>query len=123
MNSISLSLLDLFYITAEVQICRHAERFSRSLAATSFRYITTERTVPCGSWPLTESSPVKGAAFTRAQWDQRLAKYGTGTDVPALAFAQNLVAVYPEVKAFLMERNIRKLVYELRRCCDQSYEE
>ena len=48
----------------------------------------------------------KGDLFTRAQWDQLLAEYGAVTDVPALAFSEDLVAAYPEAKVVLMERNI-----------------
>ena len=48
----------------------------------------------------------KGEAFTRAQWDQLLADYGAVTDVPALAFADDLVAAYPQAKVVLMDRNI-----------------
>ena len=48
----------------------------------------------------------EGEPFARAQWDQLLAEYGAVTDVPALAFSEDLVAAYPEAKVVLMERNI-----------------
>ena len=48
----------------------------------------------------------KGEPFARAQWDQLLAEYGAVTDVPALAFSEDLVAAYSEAKVVLMERNI-----------------
>lgn len=48
----------------------------------------------------------KGEPFTRAQWDQLLAEYGAVTDVPALAFSEELIAVYPEAKVVLVERDV-----------------
>lgn len=50
----------------------------------------------------------KGEPFTRTEWDQLLAEYGAITDVPALAFWDDLVSVYPEAKVVLMERDIDK---------------
>ncbi|KAL8724932.1 MAG: hypothetical protein Q9181_006614 [Wetmoreana brouardii] len=46
-----------------------------------------------------------GPPFARPQWDQLLAEYGAVTDVPALAFWQDLVAAYPEAKVVLMQRD------------------
>lgn len=48
----------------------------------------------------------RGEPFTRAQWDQLLAEYGGVTDVPALAFSEDLIAAYSEAKVVLMERDI-----------------
>ncbi len=48
----------------------------------------------------------KGKPFTRNDWDRLLADYGAVTDIPALAFWEDLVDAYPEAKAVLMERDI-----------------
>ena len=48
----------------------------------------------------------KGKAFTRKEWDQLLAEYGAITDVPALAFWEDLLVAYPEAKVVLIERDI-----------------
>ena len=48
----------------------------------------------------------KGKPFARKEWDQLLAEYGAIADVPALAFWEELLAAYPEVKVVLMERDI-----------------
>ncbi len=50
----------------------------------------------------------KGKKFIRAEWDQLLADYGAVTDVPALAFWQDLILAYPEAKVVIMERDIEK---------------
>ena len=50
----------------------------------------------------------KGEPFTRVEWDKLLAEYGAVTDVPALAFSEELISVYPEAKVVLMERDIEK---------------
>lgn len=50
----------------------------------------------------------KGEPFSRLQWDQLLAEYGAITDVPALAFWDDLVSAYPEAKVVLMERDIER---------------
>ena len=50
----------------------------------------------------------KGKTFTRAEWDQLLAEYGAVTDVPALAFWEDLILAYPEAKVVIMERDIEK---------------
>ena len=50
----------------------------------------------------------KGKEFTRAEWDQLLAEYGAVTDVPVLAFWEDLVLAYPEAKVVIMERDIEK---------------
>ncbi|KAM0802925.1 efflux pump antibiotic resistance protein [Usnea florida] len=50
----------------------------------------------------------KGKPFTRTEWDQLLSDYGAVTDVPALAFSEDLISAYPEAKVVLMERDIEK---------------
>lgn len=50
----------------------------------------------------------KGKPFTRTEWDQLLSEYGAVTDVPALAFSEDLIHAYPEAKIVLMERDIDK---------------
>jgi len=50
----------------------------------------------------------KGKPFSRPEWDQLLAEYGAVTDVPALAFWEDLVSAYPEAKVVLMEREIER---------------
>ena len=49
----------------------------------------------------------KGEEFTRAGWDQLLGEYSAvSADPPAIAFAEDLVRMYPEAKVILVERNI-----------------
>lgn len=49
----------------------------------------------------------KGTLFTRTDWDQLLGSYSAvSADPPAVAFAEDLVAAYPEAKAILVERDI-----------------
>ena len=50
----------------------------------------------------------RGKQFTRTEWDQLLADYSAVTDVPALAFSEDLISAYPEAKVVLMERDIDK---------------
>ena len=50
----------------------------------------------------------KGKRFDRTEWDQLLAEYGAVTDVPALAFWEDLILAYPEAKVVIMERDIEK---------------
>ncbi|KAI4095342.1 MAG: hypothetical protein LQ344_001640 [Seirophora lacunosa] len=45
-----------------------------------------------------------GPAFTRRDWDSLLGDYGAVTDVPAIAFWDDLLAAYPEAKVVLVER-------------------
>lgn len=48
-----------------------------------------------------------GRQFTRTDWDQLLGSYGAvSADPPAVAFAEDLVAAYPEAKVILVEREI-----------------
>ncbi|KAL8899387.1 MAG: hypothetical protein Q9207_006224 [Kuettlingeria erythrocarpa] len=64
----------------------------------------------CGMWIRAFDAKFagKGEPFTRTEWDQLLAEYGAVTDVPALAFWEDLVAAYPEAKVVLMERDIER---------------
>ncbi|KAI1326731.1 efflux pump antibiotic resistance protein [Xylariaceae sp. FL0255] len=50
----------------------------------------------------------KGKPFGRAEWDELLGDYSAVTDVPAIAFADDLMTVYPEAKVVLVEREIDK---------------
>ncbi|KAL8758362.1 MAG: hypothetical protein Q9184_003951 [Pyrenodesmia sp. 2 TL-2023] len=50
----------------------------------------------------------KGEPFTRTECDQLRAEYGAVTDVPALAFWEDLMSAYPEAKVVLMERDIER---------------
>lgn len=48
-----------------------------------------------------------GAPFGRAEWDQLLGGFGAvSSDTPAIAFADDLVAAYPEAKVVLVERDV-----------------
>lgn len=47
----------------------------------------------------------QGLPFTRERWDRLLGDFGAVSDVPAIAFAEDLVAAYPEAKVILVERN------------------
>ncbi|MCJ1336348.1 hypothetical protein MMC09_001624 [Bachmanniomyces sp. S44760] len=48
-----------------------------------------------------------GPRFTRTNWDQLLGNYSAvSADPPAVAFAEDLVAAYPEAKVILVEREI-----------------
>ena len=49
----------------------------------------------------------QGPRFTRTDWDQLLGSYGAvSADPPAVAFAEDLVAAYPDAKVILVEREI-----------------
>jgi Sulfotransferase domain len=49
----------------------------------------------------------KGLQFTRTKWDQLLGSHSAvSADPPAVAFAEDLVAAYPEAKVILVEREI-----------------
>ena len=49
----------------------------------------------------------KGRKFARADWDQVLGDYSAvSADPPAVAFAEDLIAAYPEAKVVLVEREI-----------------
>lgn len=50
----------------------------------------------------------KGKPFERADWDDLLGQYGAITDVPAIAFADELIEAYPEAKVVLVERDVEK---------------
>ena len=49
-----------------------------------------------------------GQMFTRSDWDQLLGPYSAVTDLPAIAFAEDLIKAYPEAKVILIERDIEK---------------
>ena len=49
----------------------------------------------------------KGHQFTRVDWDQLLGEYSAvSADTPPVAFAEDLVAAYPEAKVILVERDL-----------------
>ncbi|KAJ4210667.1 hypothetical protein NW759_013209 [Fusarium solani] len=49
----------------------------------------------------------KGDPFDREQFDQLLHSFGAvSSDTPAIAFAEDLIAAYPEAKVVLVERDI-----------------
>ena len=49
----------------------------------------------------------RGPLFKRTEWDQLLGSYSAvSADPPAVAFAEDLVAAYPEAKVILVEREI-----------------
>ena len=50
----------------------------------------------------------KGQRFTREDWDQLLGPYAAVTDLPAIAFPEDLIEAYPEAKVILVERDIEK---------------
>lgn len=48
-----------------------------------------------------------GAPFTRSQWDALLGDFSAvSSDPPAICFAEELVAAYPDAKIILVERDI-----------------
>ena len=50
----------------------------------------------------------QGTPFTRKEWDQLLGEFGAASDVPVVAFAEELIEAYPEAKVILVERDIEK---------------
>lgn len=46
--------------------------------------------------------------INREHWDQLLGDFGAVSDVPAVAFAEDLVHAYPEAKVILVERDLEK---------------
>ena len=48
----------------------------------------------------------KGAHFTGEDWDSLLGEYSAVSDVPAICFAEELMAIYPEAKVVLVERDL-----------------
>lgn len=50
----------------------------------------------------------KGSPFTRIEWDQLLGSYGAVADLPAVAFAEELIDLYPESKVVMVERDVEK---------------
>ena len=60
-------------------------------------------------WDATQDAKFlgKGQPFTRREWDALLGAHsGVSADAPAVGFAEELVAVYPEAKVLLIERDI-----------------
>ena len=48
----------------------------------------------------------KGKILGREVWDQLLGDYSAASDVPAMCFAEDLIAAYPEARVILVERDI-----------------
>ena len=49
----------------------------------------------------------KGTPFTKREWDALLGSFSAiSADPPAIAFAEELVELYPEAKVILVERDI-----------------
>lgn len=46
--------------------------------------------------------------FTRTDWDQLLGHYSAVADLPAIAFAEDLIRCYPDAKIVLVERDLEK---------------
>ncbi|KAI4267829.1 MAG: hypothetical protein L6R38_008074 [Xanthoria sp. 2 TBL-2021] len=62
----------------------------------------------CSTWSAALDAKFfnRGPKFTKTEWDQLLSEYAAITDVPATAFAEELVSAYPDAKVILMERDI-----------------
>ncbi|KAL9101865.1 MAG: hypothetical protein Q9187_009191, partial [Circinaria calcarea] len=50
----------------------------------------------------------KGKPFVREDWDQLLGRYSAVADLPAIAFAEELITAYPEARVVLVERDMEK---------------
>ena len=48
----------------------------------------------------------KGSPFTLENWDQLLGNHAAVADLPAIAFAEDLICCYPDAKVILVERDI-----------------
>lgn len=63
----------------------------------------------CEKWNVAQDAKFfkKGTPFTRREWDQLLGSYSAiSADPPAIAFAEELIEIYPEAKVILVEREI-----------------
>ena len=50
----------------------------------------------------------KGPLYAREQWDKLLGNYSAVADLPAIAFAEDLLTSYPDAKVVLVERDIER---------------
>lgn len=50
----------------------------------------------------------KGSTFTRKDWDELLGHWSAVADLPAIAFAEDLINSYPDAKVILVERDIEQ---------------
>jgi hypothetical protein len=50
----------------------------------------------------------RGKPYAKEDWDRLLGDYGAVTDVPAIAFSEDLITAYPEANVILVERDIDK---------------
>lgn len=76
--------------------CYHSIEFFRNIA-------------DCKAWNAAQDAKFfgQGNKFTRSQWDALLGSFSAvSADPPAVAFADDLIAIYPEAKVILVERNI-----------------
>jgi hypothetical protein len=64
----------------------------------------------CGIWnsALDAKFFTNGPDFSKAYWDTLLGNYSAVTDLPAVAFPQELLSTYPDAKVVLFERDIEK---------------
>lgn len=60
-----------------------------------------------GTWPDLKTGKLKRPPFTRAEWDQIYGKYGAVTEMGS-AFAEQLIAAYPEAKVVICRRDFDK---------------
>lgn len=63
----------------------------------------------CAAWSAALDAKFfdKGTPFTKREWDALLGSFSAiSADPPAIAFAQELVELYPEAKVILVERNV-----------------
>lgn len=60
-----------------------------------------------GTWPDPKTGKLKRPPFTRAEWDQIYGKYGAITEMGS-AFAEQLIAAYPEAKVVICRRDFDK---------------
>lgn len=60
-----------------------------------------------GTWPDPKTGKKKRPPFTRAEWDQIYGKYGAITEMGS-AFAEQLIAAYPEAKVVICRRDFDK---------------
>lgn len=63
----------------------------------------------CAAWNAAQDAKFfsKGTPFSRTEWDALLGTFSAvSADPPAVAFAEELVSIYPEAKIILVERDI-----------------
>jgi Sulfotransferase domain len=68
--------------------------------------LTRPSDVPLWSEALDAKFCDKGKRYGRAEWDKRIGEFGALSDVPVIAFSEDLVEAYPEAKVILVERSL-----------------